>query len=134
MFTIDEIQKQTGLQIYFIRKCLKVLNDILSPHIQRGEHNSLLFNDNALVIFDQIKQLKEQGLSIVEIEKQLQTIKTETSDVPKQSTNSEILELHRQILKDRENYHQGQLEYGRRLAELERKNLVLENSLKVADI
>ena len=140
MFTIDEIQKQTGLQIPFIRKCVKSFDNVLSPHIQRGDHNSLLFNDNASIIFDKIKQFKEEGLSIVEIGKKLESIKTEIPKVLKQGSNSndEVVELHRRLLSDTESHYREKLEYEKRLSELERdkselerKNLMLENSLKL---
>ena len=146
MFTIDELQKQTGLQINFIRRCVKTCESVLSPHVKRGDYNSLLFDDNALIIFDQIKQLKEQGLSLIEIDKQIKSLRNipETmsnsgeGEVPKRSLQDEVIELHRQIsrdkenqLKDREEHAREKLDYERRLAELKREKLVLENSLKL---
>lgn len=68
---IAEIKKITGLKEPFIRKCLKEMGEILDPHVSRGTHNSLVFSDSARIIFDNIKQLKEQGNSLPVIKSKL---------------------------------------------------------------
>ena len=145
MFTIEELHKRTGLPVHFIRNCVKSFKDVLEPHIKRGEYNSLLFDNNALIIFDKVKQLKEQGLSLKEIQKQLNEI-SNTKETPLKHSQTgtdrdlkdEIIELHQQNAKDRENHFQEKLAYEHQLAELkqeksllEREKLVLENSLKL---
>ena len=72
MITINELHSKTGLKITFIRKCVKELNEILEPHIQRGNYNSINFSPNAFVIFDKIKQLKDEGLIITDIKRRLE--------------------------------------------------------------
>lgn len=68
---IAEIKKITGLKEPFIRKCLKEMKEILGPHVSRGPHNSLVFSDSARIIFDNIKQMKEQGHSLPVIKNKL---------------------------------------------------------------
>jgi DNA-binding transcriptional MerR regulator len=83
MYSIQELAKRTNLDISFIRKCKTTFKQILEPHIQRGEKNKLIFTDNALIIFDRIGQMKNDGLSIPEIQKQFkhnfQTVQTGVS-------------------------------------------------------
>jgi len=67
MLTLGEVSKKTGLNQNFIRLCKTKLNDILNPYVFRGDKNRLLFDKNALVIFDKIRKLKEDGLSISDI-------------------------------------------------------------------
>lgn len=69
--TIQDVGEYTGLKIDFIRKCIKHLSAILEPYISRGDKNCMLFDSNALVIFDQVKQLKERGFILNSIEQEL---------------------------------------------------------------
>jgi len=70
MQTLQEFTQQNGLKTAFVRKCLNSIQ-LLAPHIHRGEKNKLLLDDDALRIFDRIKELKEEGLSLPDIQKQL---------------------------------------------------------------
>ena len=72
MYTIADIVKITGLKEKFIRNCVENLkNDVLKDSIKRGNKNSLLFDSNALTIFDFIKQKYESGYSISTIKQEL---------------------------------------------------------------
>jgi hypothetical protein len=62
--TIQSIISYTGLSYSFITKCLKSMPEIFDTYSIRGDNNSILLDNNALVIFDQIKQLKEKGYTI----------------------------------------------------------------------
>lgn len=46
------------------------MDKILSPHYNRGEYNQIQFTQSGYIIFDQIKQLKEEGLNLVQIAKE----------------------------------------------------------------
>lgn len=63
-YSINDLADYTGLKIDFIRKCVKAFEDVLEEYQDRGDKNSLLFDSNALVIFDRIKQLKEKNYTI----------------------------------------------------------------------
>ena len=67
MLTLSEISKKTGLSQNFIRLCKAKLGDILRPYIYRGEKNKLLFDESAVMLFDKIRSLKEEGLSLADI-------------------------------------------------------------------
>ena len=90
MLTIEELESRTGLKITFIRKCMKVLKQFIHPYIKRGDYNSVLFTSNAVIIFDKIKQYKEEGLSLPEIrtrlEKDMEGIKV-TKDTQTEESN-----------------------------------------------
>ena len=67
MLTLNEVSKKTGLSQNFIRICKTKLGDILNPYIFRGNKNRLLFDDSAIIIFDKIRKLKDEGLSMSDI-------------------------------------------------------------------
>ena len=67
MLTLNEVSKKTGLSQNFIRLCKTKLGDILKPYVFRGDKNRLLFDDSAIMIFDKIRKLKDEGLSISDI-------------------------------------------------------------------
>ena len=76
MLTIDDISKQTGLKYSFLIKCLnrsEHLKPILKLHVSRGANNSWLFKSGAYAIFGRIKDLKEQGMNLPEIAKNLES-------------------------------------------------------------
>jgi len=66
-YTIKDIGERTGLTFAYIDKCIKRMDLIFKPHTTRGENNSRLFDSSALVIFDNISQLKQDGLTVAEI-------------------------------------------------------------------
>ena len=65
MLTLNEVSKKTGLSQNFIRLCKTKLGDIMNPYVYRGDKNRLLFDDSSIMIFDKIRELKDQGLSEV---------------------------------------------------------------------
>ena len=72
MFTIKYIADDTGLSIPYIRKCLEQLDEVLKPHYTKGECNKIQFSQSGYIIFDQIKQLKGQGLNLTAIKERLE--------------------------------------------------------------
>ena len=69
---IKELSERIGFNIVYIRKCIDKLGEFILPHTKRGDFNQLLFDGNAVAIFDRIKQLKEDGLNFPEIRRRLQ--------------------------------------------------------------
>lgn len=67
MLTLSEISKKTGLSQNFIRLCKAKLGDILTPYVYRGEKNKLLFDESAVMLFDKIRSLKDDGLLLDDI-------------------------------------------------------------------
>jgi len=63
--TVKDIEQYTGLDYHYILKCIRELPDVFTIKvIERGENNSILFDSNAFVLFDQIKQMKESNKSL----------------------------------------------------------------------
>ena len=67
MLTLNEVSKKTGLSQNFIRLCKTKLGDILNPYIYRGKKNKLLFDESTTMLFDKIRSLKDDGLSLADI-------------------------------------------------------------------
>lgn len=144
MININELSTRTGFSVVFIRKCLDKLGDILLPHTQHGEFNRLLFDNNAIVLFDKIKQLKEDGLSLPEIrrklEKDLGTNSQTGSEKSEQTleqgdTNSvtlqKFLDLHLQVNEEKDKRIKEQKEASEIIRELEKKNEQLSWTMKL---
>ncbi|MBF0555018.1 MAG: hypothetical protein HQK96_10765 [Nitrospirae bacterium] len=143
MFSLTDIETRTGFSRAYINKCLKELRDVLNPFIKRGNNNAILLNSDGLVIFDKIRQMKDQGMALPEVKIELAKI-PQTPDKPysKGTTNpgktppqtellQEILKLaqvnqehNRQLVKDIEERDQI-------IKELSVKNERLEGSLKL---
>lgn len=84
-YSLGDIQNRTGLKMNFIRRCLAEMKNVFEPHISKGENNSIVVDNNALVLFDQIKQLKEHGgVSLPEIKKKLNYHPTKPDDTVSQ--------------------------------------------------
>jgi len=145
MYSIQELSKRTNLDISFIRKCKNTFKQIIDPHIQRGEKNKLLFTDNALIIYDRIAQMKQEGLSIPEIQKQFkhnfQTVQTgvskdvQTGVQAAQTVDKELLdkifELQKQLSEEQSKRYLECKERDQKIFELETLNHHLADTLKL---
>ncbi|MGD9733577.1 MAG: MerR family transcriptional regulator [Desulfamplus sp.] len=145
MYSIKELSKLTNLDISFIRKCKNTFKQIIEPHIQRGEKNKLIFTDNALVIFDRIAQMKKEGLSISEIQKQFKhDFKTVQTGVSKdvqtgvqaaQTVDKELLDkifqLQKQLSEEQAKRYLECKERDQKIFELETLNHHLADTLKL---
>lgn len=78
--TIEDIKNRTGLKDAFIRKTLINLQDIFKNYSKRGINNSFLFDENAMQIWDRIKQAKEQNLNIEAIRENIVSSLNNKSD------------------------------------------------------
>lgn len=97
--TLDDVISYTGLKEQFIRKCIKNMPEIFKGNISRGDKNSILLNDNSFVIFDKIKQLKDQGQSITSIHQNLKLSLSKSSEKTEESekTKTSNTEEHKYI-------------------------------------
>ena len=142
MFTIDYIEKNTGLSDSFIRKCLKQLDTILKPHYNKGEFNQIQFTQSGYVIFDQIKQLKAQGLNIVAIKKHLENELAGTQTYPNTTKTSNInivehplnhlsadMNLFNKLFEEKEARLKERAEHQQRIMELEHLSDHLKSQL-----
>ena len=145
MYSIKELAKRTNLDISFIRKCKNTFKQIIEPHIKRGEKNKLIFTDNALIIFDRIAQMKKEGLSIPEIQKQFKhDFKTVQTGVSKdvqtgvqaaQTVDKELLDkifqLQKQLSEEQAKRYLECKERDQKIFELETLNHHLADTLKL---
>jgi len=137
MFTVEKIAKDTGLTISFIRKCFKNMgDDILKPHYTKGDCNQILFTESGYVIFDQIKQLKAQGLNINVIKERLERQFTQGYKQD-ETTNGEnlfnpittSLNMFNRLLEEKEVRMKELAEHQQRVSELERLSDHLKGQL-----
>lgn len=70
-YTVQDLQTKTGFSMSVLRKILAEIQPLMTDSFVKGEKNSLMFNSNALVIMDKVKQLKNDGLNLPSIRKEL---------------------------------------------------------------
>lgn len=137
MFNIKELAKETGLEINFVYKCVSRLDDILKPHITKGDKNSLLFKPGAHSIFAEISRLKKEDLSITEIKKHLEKAglgNIEGGDETNESEETEVMKLTKTgdlNSQSRRNTIETEETYFKSLAEANK--LVLDEKQKLID-
>jgi hypothetical protein len=85
-YTKEEIIKQTNLELPFINRCLK--KQYLKPlfeergYLKKGQkYNKILFTDAGRAIFNEIKRLKDEGLSLNQVKEHLQDSLPQTSKI-----------------------------------------------------
>jgi len=141
-FILKDIQKKTGLNERFLRRCLVDMRDVFEPHIGRGENNTLLFDESALVLFDRIKQLKADGLNIPEIRKRLgyrpgkpekeggetggQTLVGFLEKPVKPDEETSVSRFYERLLEEKEKTHQAELKAKSYQLQMESKELEMK--------
>ncbi|MFQ5796693.1 MAG: hypothetical protein ACE5JP_16820 [Candidatus Bipolaricaulia bacterium] len=66
MHTISELSELLGWSPYQVRTRIKELGEQFEAYLSRGRHNKLLVNSDGLSILRRLKQLEEEGRTIVE--------------------------------------------------------------------
>ena len=87
MLSLKELSDQTGLTDNCIRKYLRFFGAFLKPYIKRGVANKLLFDPNCVVIFSEVKRLRDEGKIAKEI---IAAIKKEPSSPNKPGSHELI--------------------------------------------
>ncbi len=97
--TLKEISNQTGIQLDFLRQCVKALKVELEPFQERGKNNAVLLDENSLGIMEKIKSLKDRDLSISAIVRtikaDLETDEKPTQTITKPSLDDRLLEAEK---------------------------------------
>ena len=95
-YTIKDLQKKSGFSLPLLRKILNEIQPLMEEHFVKGEKNALMFDSNALIIIDQVKQMKESGMNLPSIKKELEKsintikiVKTENETHKNKSINGE---------------------------------------------
>lgn len=70
-YTIQDLVKLTALKEPFLRRCIRECKSSFEGTYIRGDNNSMLFDDNGLILFDRVKQWKESGHNLMDIKKLL---------------------------------------------------------------
>lgn len=103
-YDIEQIVELTGLKIDFVKRCTAVSGDIrplIDKHISYGDNNKLLFDSNALVIFNRISELKKEGHNINVIAEKLKKDLEVNKQEPLQD---ELKELKSKVMQVDEGY------------------------------
>ena len=67
---LPEVAATTGLSLSFVRKCLNRMPEVFKKYRHQGLNNAIQLEDSALVIFQQISDLKAQGYNLPTIMKE----------------------------------------------------------------
>lgn len=130
MYTIQDVIERTGLKANFIRRCVKGIS-CLQGHTKNGDKNRTLFDSNAFVIFDKIKQYKEEGLTIQRIDEELVKLeKQPDKQVGKhyQTVENESERNHQESLSNQDNQV---LQLTQNLHETEKAKMEAEHRLEL---
>jgi len=130
MFTVQYIANDMGLTVSYVRKCVQQLDGILKHHYVRGDFNQIQFTQSGYIIFDQIKQLKEQGLSITAIKERLEQPHS-TQDKQSETIDQNIFnhiessDLHflNKLFQEKEARLKEKTEHQQLIIEIERRSL-----------
>lgn len=89
IYGIEHIEERTGLSRKYLDRCSSRLRRVLGAHRIQGEKNKYFYNDNGLVLFDRIKQLKEEGYSLTNIEEILENEQRSTVESERHTPENE---------------------------------------------
>ncbi len=64
---MEDLEQRTGPSRHFLYRCNSKLSELLEPFRTHGDNNQVLYDDNGLIIFDQIKGYKEAGQNLAQI-------------------------------------------------------------------
>ncbi|WP_054942509.1 MerR family transcriptional regulator [Paenibacillus ihuae] len=92
MFTIGQVAKQVGLNIGAIRFYER--KGLLEPAV-RNEQNNRLYSEDVIGWLEFLKCLRETGMSVEEIKRYYDMVKTGTSTLPERT---KLIEDQRQAL------------------------------------
>lgn len=87
--TLENIEERTSLKLDFIYRANKKLSAFLAPHRVQGDQNEIFYNDSGIILWDHIKQLKEDNMNLTQIAETLERELRNTS--PGSETPSETL-------------------------------------------
>lgn len=108
--TIKDIAKHTGLTVNFIRRCISTMRDIFKPHTSKGFNNTVVFDDNGLVLFDKIKQLKTDRLTLPAIKQRLSPDKPDSQTLStdcQADNNDKVTILYERLLDEKDKAYQA---------------------------
>ena len=150
MITIKELSGQTGLTENSIRKYLRLFGSFLKPYIKRGVANKLLFDPNCVVIFSEVKRLRDEGKIAREIIASLKTAPSSPSalschepiyqEIRAEQTgqtgqfdadNRNLQILYQKLLDEKEKRIQERDERDMRIVRLEIQNVKLQEAIKL---
>lgn len=150
MLTLKDLAGQTGLTENSIRKYLRLFGAFLKPYTKRGVANKLLFDPNCMVIFSEVKRLRDEGKIAKEI---VASLKKEPSS-PKVTGSHELIyqqiraeqtgqtgqfdaykgnlhELYQNLLEEKEKRIQERDERDKRIVRLEIQNIKMQEAMKL---
>ncbi|HLC76373.1 MAG TPA: MerR family transcriptional regulator [Candidatus Peribacterales bacterium] len=73
-YTIEQTAEASGLSIKFIRRLKVALPEFFEKHTERGQSNSLLFDEEILEVLKRTKDLKNRGRTLQQIRDELAEI------------------------------------------------------------
>jgi DNA-binding transcriptional MerR regulator len=142
MLTIKDLTSQTGLSENVIRKYIRLFGSFLRPYIKRGTANKLLFDPNCLVIFQEVKKLKDGGKTAKEIITTLKKNGHTSKEISYQKLpsgqtgqaeeyNRSLQTLYQNLLAEKDKRIRDRDQRDLKMTRLEIQNIKLQESLKL---
>lgn len=88
MYSLQDIVKHTGLNIHFVRSCEKQI-DLLKGHVRTGKNGKKLIDSSGLIVFQNIKPLRDKDMTIAGINEHLNRTK-QPSDNAQNDTHGDL--------------------------------------------
>lgn len=94
-YTIEQTAENSGLSTKFIRRLKTALPDLFEKHTERGQSNSLLFDEEIVEVLKRIKDLKNKGRTLQQIRDELAQVATRhkvalnSSEAPSEKTDEQ---------------------------------------------
>lgn len=142
MITIKDLTSQTDLSENVIRKYIRLFGSFLRPYIKRGTANKLLFDPNCIVIFQEVKNLKNDGKTAKEIIASLKKSDTSTPEISYQKLangqtgqtaeyNRSLQTLYQNLLAEKEKRIRDRDQRDLKIVRLEIQKVKLQSALKI---
>ena len=142
MLTIKDLAGQADLSENVIRKYISLFGSFLRPYIKRGKVNKLLFDPNCVVIFKEVKNLKDDGKTAKEIVASLKKSGLSDNEISYQKLppgqtgqtakfNSSLQTLYQNLLDEKEKRIRDRDQRDLKITRLEIQNVKLQADLKI---
>ncbi len=98
-YTIEQTAKASGLSSKFIRRLKTALPELFEKHTERGQSNSLLFDEEIVEVLKRTKSLKNKGRTLQQIRDELahvaarHEVARHSRDVPRGTTDDQSSSL-----------------------------------------
>lgn len=91
-----DVEKTTGLEPHYVRRLMKSAPSVREKHTAKGSSGAILFDDNAIILFQRVAEMRSKGNSTKTIASYLEqelAPQTKTSSTPDVSEPKPLTEI-----------------------------------------